>query len=162
MPKLQKKIEQAKKAKENPKHKTFSDVIREALEDQKQFDVKFGQRTFLDQVKDTVEARQSVRGSRPAHFHTSAALWSAYLGKKITPHDVAMLQTLEKVSRQRNGYKHDDAIDIAGYADCAFDLNEDAKFQEQMTAALKGTTYICHPQPLMAEVNGKLVPVPNA
>lgn len=56
------------------------------------------------------------------NFITIADLWSAYLGVTVEPHDVAVLNILQKVSRiQTSPFKEDHWIDIAGYAGCGYE-----------------------------------------
>jgi hypothetical protein len=52
-----------------------------------------------------------------------AALWSAYKGVSFTPHDVAAMMILLKVSRIKNSPDLEDSwIDIAGYAACGAEV----------------------------------------
>lgn len=54
-----------------------------------------------------------------ANFARIAALWSAYLGVELEPHDVAVLNVLQKVARLMHTPGHYDSwVDIAGYAAC--------------------------------------------
>ena len=53
-----------------------------------------------------------------------AALWSIFLRKKITAHDVAMCMALVKVARLMHAHKKDSYIDLAAYAAIAGELNE--------------------------------------
>lgn len=70
------------------------------------------------------EASKVVRGARRHHYGTpsvnhgrTAALWSVYLGREITPEQVCMLNILQKVSRGMNRLTRDTLVDIAGYAE---------------------------------------------
>lgn len=72
------------------------------------------------------DAEMAVNGSRQADYGTpaenhgrTAALWSAYLGVKVTARDVCMLNILQKVSRERHCAKRDNLVDIAGYSENA-------------------------------------------
>ncbi len=51
------------------------------------------------------------------NFQVIGGLWSAYLGKAITPHDVAVMMALYKIGRIRTALevKADNYIDSAGY-----------------------------------------------
>lgn len=60
--------------------------------------------------------RQKAYGPPEENHARTAALWSDYLGTKLTAHDVCMLNILQKVSRQRHHQSHDNLVDIAGYA----------------------------------------------
>lgn len=52
-------------------------------------------------------------------FTRTAAMWSAYTGHEFSPHDVAVLMVLVKVSRLATSpQKLDSWVDIAGYAAC--------------------------------------------
>lgn len=62
-------------------------------------------------------SRQENYGNPESNFQKIANYWSQYLGKDITPADVAIMMILMKVSRLQNNIKHEDSwIDIAGYA----------------------------------------------
>jgi len=54
-----------------------------------------------------------------------AALWSSYLGKDISAHDVAMCMLLLKVARIKNKATPDSYIDIAGYAAIAAEIEKE-------------------------------------
>jgi len=56
-------------------------------------------------------------------FARIAKLWSAYTGTTISPWDVAQMMILLKVSRAKTSTKRDTLVDIAGYAECAGQLN---------------------------------------
>ncbi|NBU34871.1 DUF4406 domain-containing protein [bacterium] len=61
-------------------------------------------------------------GDPRADFKRTAAMWGAYLGVEVAPHDVAALMALLKVSRIRwSPQKQDSWIDLAGYAACGWD-----------------------------------------
>ncbi len=76
------------------------------------------------------EARQAADGPRrdlyghPADNHgCTADLWRAYLRRRygvtlafLDAHDVAMLNALQKVSREANVRSRDNLVDLAGYA----------------------------------------------
>lgn len=71
------------------------------------------------------EAENLVNGSRmdeygdiKESFRRIARLWGGYLDIPLSSHDVAHMMILLKVSRAKNGYHHDSAVDIAGYAYC--------------------------------------------
>ena len=85
----------------------------------------------MSNIRTTVlEAAQKITaGSRHGKpedtFAKIAALWEAYLGYPVTPHDVAMMMALLKVARARNSELNpclDNYIDMAGYAACAAEL----------------------------------------
>lgn len=69
------------------------------------------------------EAASVVLGDRRAFYgppkinHTrTAAMWSAYLGVQVSPHQVCLMNILQKISRDANRQKIDNLVDIAGYA----------------------------------------------
>lgn len=79
-----------------------------------------------------VEAHEIVNGQRRVDygpctesFERIADMWAAYLGILVSPQDVAMLMVLLKVCRYREGRTWDSLVDIAGYADCAGQIDED-------------------------------------
>lgn len=69
--------------------------------------------------------REGQYGSPEQSFTNIAKLWTAYLGKYITAHDVAMLMVLFKTGRVMTGrFKADNYIDAAGYIACAAEIAE--------------------------------------
>ena len=63
--------------------------------------------------------RQADYGTPEDNFRNIAGLWSAYLGREVSPVDVAAMMILLKVARTRACSKRRDSwIDIAGYAAC--------------------------------------------
>lgn len=75
--------------------------------------------------------REQDYGSPEDNFKTIANLWSAYLGKTISPIDVAMCMALLKIARIRSGTgTMDSFVDLAGYAACGGEIaaiNENKK-----------------------------------
>lgn len=70
-------------------------------------------------------ARQADYGDLKDSFQRIAALWSTYLGHAITPHQVAAMMVLLKISRSTTSPTLDDNwIDAAGYAAIASELVE--------------------------------------
>jgi len=71
---------------------------------------------FCDEVKRIITERGAAYG-RPCDNHSKTAeLWSVYLGVRITPRQVCVLNILQKVSRDTFHPKRDNLLDIAGYA----------------------------------------------
>jgi len=66
--------------------------------------------------------RQDQYGRPENSFSTIGTLWTAYLGRAITPHDVAVMLALMKVGRIMNGMKHDNYVDAAAYIALAADM----------------------------------------
>lgn len=66
--------------------------------------------------------RNAQYGDPRQDFQRTAAMWSAYLGVQVEPHDVAAMMALLKVSRIRwSPQKLDSWVDLAGYAACGWD-----------------------------------------
>lgn len=73
---------------------------------------------ILDEAKQVVYQRNAAYGQPEDNFAITAELWSAYLGTPIQPEDVGMMMILLKVAREKYQHKHDNLVDIAGYAEC--------------------------------------------
>jgi len=76
--------------------------------------------TILDEAASIVNGgpREQAYGHPGENFTRIATMWSAYLGKTVTAHDVCMLMILLKTTRAVTGFHRDTAVDIAGYARC--------------------------------------------
>lgn len=59
--------------------------------------------------------RQDSYGDARENLGRIAALWSAYLGIEVKPSEVAAMMNLVKISRSKNTYKRDNAVDGVGY-----------------------------------------------
>ena len=71
---------------------------------------------FLSQVALIVRERGEVYGDARANLSDTAARWSATLGHKITPAQVAMCMVDLKMSRLKASPQHLDSLqDICGY-----------------------------------------------
>lgn len=79
---------------------------------------------ILDEAKKVVYERNATYGQPEDNFAITAELWSAYLGVTIKPEDVGMMMILLKVAREKYQHKHDNLVDIAGYAECVARLNQ--------------------------------------
>lgn len=65
--------------------------------------------------------RNAQYGDPRQDFQRTAAMWGAYLGVEVEPHDVAALMAILKVSRIRwSPEKRDSWVDLAGYAACGW------------------------------------------
>ena len=71
------------------------------------------------------EAQRLVHGDRgEAYGHPlddmsrTAKMWAAILGFPVSAEHVALCMIAVKISRQCNKPKRDNAVDIAGYAEC--------------------------------------------
>ena len=63
-------------------------------------------------------ARQSSYGHPADDFARTGRMWGAILGiDDVPPHLVGLCQVALKVSREVNGHKRDNLVDIAGYAE---------------------------------------------
>lgn len=79
----------------------------------------------------TTGKRDVDYGSPGANFLRTAKLWSAYTGHDISPHEVAVMMVLLKISRIRHDEtKADNFIDGAGYMAIAAEVCG-AKDEEQ-------------------------------
>lgn len=72
----------------------------------------------LETAKEIINgARQENYGSPESNFANIANYWSVYLGRCITPTDVALMMVLMKLARLQNNPQHLDSwVDICGYA----------------------------------------------
>lgn len=67
--------------------------------------------------------RNATHGEPEDSFGLIAALWSAYLGQTIQPHEVATLMELLKIARRKgNPDNRDNWVDAAGYVGCGAEL----------------------------------------
>ena len=83
---------------------------------------------ILEQAKELVGGdRQEDYGDKLTNHENIAALWSIFLRKQITPHDVAMCMALVKVARLMHAHKTDSYIDLAAYAAIAAEIHERTK-----------------------------------
>ena len=67
-------------------------------------------------------AGELINGERQAHygtpqdnFGTTAEMWTAYLGRDISPADVCHMMALLKIARLKRGPHRDSSIDACGY-----------------------------------------------
>ena len=66
--------------------------------------------------------RNDDYGDKLTNHQNIAALWSVFLRKNITPHDVAMCMALVKVARLMHAHKKDSYLDLAAYAAIAGEI----------------------------------------
>lgn len=89
---------------------------------------------ILDEAKKVREQRQVAYDKPEDNFQRIANLWNAYMDGKesvtITPEDVAMMMMLVKMAREMWQHNPDNAIDIAGYADCLYSIQENKRDRE--------------------------------
>ena len=78
---------------------------------------------LLDEAKKLIGGdRQEDYGDKLKNHQNIADLWSDFLQKKITAHDVAICMTLVKVARLMNQHKKDSYLDMAAYAAIAGEI----------------------------------------
>lgn len=58
--------------------------------------------------------RAQTHGDAQETMQRTAALWSAYLGRELSPAQVAMCNLLQKLARSRH-YDKDHYVDVIGY-----------------------------------------------
>ncbi len=68
--------------------------------------------------------RKGTYGEVSESFRRIAALWSGYLGHRVTALDVANLMILLKMSRTKGVFHRDSYVDTAGYAALAERLHD--------------------------------------
>ncbi len=69
--------------------------------------------------------REQTHGPKLENHQNIASLWSAYLGREISPLDVALMMALLKIGRTKCGsHNIDDYIDLIGYGAVAGELAE--------------------------------------
>lgn len=70
-------------------------------------------------------AREAQHGDKERSFAGIAARWSDWLGKSVSPFDVAVMMALLKLERWRHGQRlRDHLLDAAGYLGIAWELEE--------------------------------------
>jgi len=78
--------------------------------------------------------RAATHGDAESNFALIGALWSAYLGVEIKPHDVAALMSLFKVARIKGNPAHaDNWLDLAGYAACGGEVGTNERIGDFVT-----------------------------
>ena len=83
-------------------------------------------------------SREGEYGSPENNFKTIAELWSVYLEREITPHDVAILMALMKVGRIKTGtFKADSYVDLAGYTACAYEIASNDEHSNTYNSAIR-------------------------
>lgn len=79
---------------------------------------------ILELAKEVVTNGRNDRYGEPENnFNTIAEFWSTYKGSAFTATDVAIMMTLLKIARIKNGKPHlDNFVDGIGYLACASEL----------------------------------------
>lgn len=81
---------------------------------------------MLAEVERILNERQKDYGDPIDSFSLIASFWSSYLGKEVSPMNVAMMMVLLKIARnQTGGFKRDNLLDICGYAALQSELVKD-------------------------------------
>ena len=88
--------------------------------------VKMNRTALLEAAEHAVTGdRETDYGTPEQNFARIADLWTAYLCRSIEPHDVAAMMILLKLARVAGGqYKNDNWVDVAGYAACGAELQD--------------------------------------
>ena len=85
-------------------------------------------REYLDRATKIVTGqRQHDYGNKYENHKNISDLWSAYLDKEVSAHDVAICMLLVKVARLKHRTTEDCYIDMAGYAAIAGEINDKDK-----------------------------------
>ena len=81
---------------------------------------------FKDILKEAIKLiggqRNKDYGDRVTNHENIANLWSAFLNKKISAHDVAICMVLVKVARLMHSRKKDNYLDMAAYSAIAGEI----------------------------------------
>lgn len=74
----------------------------------------------LEEAKELIcNVRRGEYGGVEESFTDVAQAWSLLFGTPVTPEQVALAMVLLKVFREKRAHKHDNLVDIAGYAGLA-------------------------------------------
>lgn len=89
---------------------------------------------LLTAAKNTIKSREDSYGKPLDSFAMMANMISVYLKIPVSPHDVCMIEIIQKICRLKvaNGLHVDSWIDIAGYAALGSEVahEEDKIFEE--------------------------------
>ena len=69
--------------------------------------------------------REQDYGNPQESFGCIGKMWSAYLGREVSPADVCNMMVLLKVARLRNGPHRDSNVDGAGYMALGAEMSEE-------------------------------------
>ncbi len=87
---------------------------------------------ILKEAHDLIGAdRHKDYGDKLTNHTNIAALWSIFLRKKVTPHDVAVCMALVKVARLMHQHKKDSYVDMAAYAAIAGEIEARSDKKDQ-------------------------------
>ena len=83
---------------------------------------------ILEEASKLIEGnRKNDYGNKLTNHQNIAKLWSAYLDKEITPHDVAICMGLVKIARLKHAHKKDSYVDLAAYSAIAGEIESELK-----------------------------------
>lgn len=68
--------------------------------------------------------RDKDYGDKYVNHKNISKLWSIFLNKEISPHDVAICMALIKIARMKHSHKKDNYIDLAAYAAIAYEVHK--------------------------------------
>ena len=86
--------------------------------------------TLLKTLEAVTGKREDDYGDKLKNHQNIADLWSIYLKRKITAHDVAICMALLKIARIMHSHHEDAYIDLAGYAAIAREIDIEGKLKK--------------------------------
>jgi hypothetical protein len=88
--------------------------------------------TVLDEAKRLVYGDRAMDYGHPLDECTRiAAFWSVILKTKVRPEHIPVCMVCMKISREMNRRKRDNAVDIAGYAECLNRIHDEQDRRER-------------------------------
>jgi len=63
-------------------------------------------------------------------YATAAGIWSAILKTPVTPEQVLLCMVGVKIARETQAHKHDNIVDIAGFAACLDEVHKRAALEQ--------------------------------
>ena len=92
--------------------------------------VDITKQTSLKTLEAVTGKREDDYGDKLKNHQNIADLWSIYLKRKITAHDVAICMALLKIARIMHSHHEDAYIDLAGYAAIAREIDIEGKLKK--------------------------------
>ena len=92
--------------------------------------VDITKQTLLKALEAVTGKREDDYGDKLKNHQNIADLWSIYLKRKITAHDVAICMALLKIARIMNSHHEDAYVDLAGYAAIAREIDIEGKLKK--------------------------------
>jgi hypothetical protein len=83
--------------------------------------------TLLYDAIAAVKARTASYGGAAKEFARTAAIWSAILGVEVSPAQVGLCMIGLKLAREAYRHNRDNLIDMAGYAQCVAECEEEGE-----------------------------------